>query len=157
MADAAPKRSYPQIPPWRIQLIGAEQDLQELAAAHSLGQTRVIHSRGEYFLESDALNELADCNRALEKAQGLLHIIGGLAKVRRLSASPVKAASVVWNDDNGPWRSRLPLSSVQYRIVPVTKYLEGANISEPILGLAATDEKVRMTLIDFLGSGISPA
>jgi hypothetical protein len=152
MADAAPKRSYPPHPPWRIHLMGAEQDLQDLAAQHSRGRTRVIHFQEEYFLEADVLNELSDYSRAVEKAQGILHIIGGLAKVRRLSALPVKAASVMWTDDNGNWVGRLPLPSVHYRIVLGTKHLlEGAIISEQILALAETDEVVRINLIDFLG------
>lgn len=74
MANAAPMRLYPPVPPWRIQLIGAEQDLQDLAAAHSGGRTRVIHFQGEYFLEADVLNGLTDCNRAVEEAQGILHV-----------------------------------------------------------------------------------
>jgi hypothetical protein len=151
MANAAPMRSYPPVPPWRIHLIGTEQDLRDLAAEHSLGRTKIIHFQAEYFLEADVLNGLTDCNRAVEEAQGILHVICGLAKVRRFSASPVKAASIVWTDDSGNWVGRLPLPSVQYRAVPGTRYLEGANISEQILALAENDEAVRMNLNDFIG------
>jgi hypothetical protein len=151
MDDDAQTYSCPPIPPWRIQLTGKERDLQDLAAEHPLGRTRVIHFQGGYFLEADVLNELSDCNRAAEKAQGIIHIICGLAKIRSMSASPVKATSVVWTDGNGNWVHRLPLPSEHYRIVLGTKYLVGANISEQVLTLAETDEVVRINLIDFLG------
>jgi hypothetical protein len=139
MADAAPERSYPPIPPWRIHLLGAEKDLQDLAAEYSLGRTRVIHFQGEYFLEADALNSLSDCNRASEKVREILQLIGGLARVRRFSPFDVKAASVLWTDGNGNWVGRMPLATENYWVVPATKYLEGANISEHILTLAETD------------------
>jgi hypothetical protein len=151
MADASPKRSYPPIPPWRVHLTGAEQDLQYLATEHSSGRTRVIHLQSEYFLEADVLDELSDCDRVAEKARWILGIICGLAKVRRFSALPVAVASVVWTDDGGNWVGRMPLPSVRYRIVPGTRYLEGANISEQILALAETSEVVRTNLIDFVG------
>src|ERR1700687_3743839 len=115
MADATLTYSYPPIPPWRIQLTGEERDLQDLAAEHLSGRTRVIHFQGEYFLEADILNALSDPKRVSESAQVILNIICGLAKIRRLSASPVKAASVVWADHNGNWTGRLPLPSVHYR------------------------------------------
>ena len=123
MTDAAPERSYPPIPPWRVHLTGEKKDLQDVAAEHSQGRTRVIHFQGEYFLEADVLNELPDSNRAVEKAQEVVHIICGLAKVRRFSALPIKAASVLWTDDNGNWVGRMPMPSMQYRVVPGTKYL----------------------------------
>jgi hypothetical protein len=151
MADAAPTYSCPPIPPWRIQLTGEERDLQDLATEHPSGRTRVIHFQGEYFLEADILNSLSDPKRASESAQVILKIICGLAKIRRLSASPVKAASVVWTDDSGNWIGRLALPSVHYRIVLGTRYLEGANVSQQVLALAETDEVVRVNLIDFLG------
>jgi hypothetical protein len=120
-------------------------------AEHPLGRTRVLYFQGEYFLESDTLNVLSDPKRASESAQVILKVICGLAKIRRLSASPVKAASVVWKDDNGNWIGRLSLPSVHYRIVLGTRYLEGANVSKQVLALAETDEVVRINLIDFLG------
>ena len=151
MADAAPRNTSPPIPPWRVHLTGAEQDLQELAAEHSTGRTRVVHLHGEYFFEADALNELSNCDRVAEKARWILGIICGLAKVRRFSALPVAVASVVWTDGDGNWVGRMPLPSVRYRVVPGTRYLEGANISEQILALAETSEVVRTSLIDFVG------
>jgi len=151
MADDAPTYSYPPVPPWRIRLTGRERDLQDLAAEHPSGRTRVIHFQEEYFLEADVLNELSDCNRAAEKAQGIIHIICGLAKIRSMSTLPVKAASVVWTDGDGNWVDRLPLPSEHYRVVLGTKYLVGASISEQVLALAETDEAVRINLIDFLG------
>ena len=151
MGDAATTFSYPPTPPWRIQLRGEERDLQELVAEHPSGRTRVIHFQGEYFLEADSLNALSDPTRASESAQVILNIICCLAKIRRLSALPVKAASVVWTDENGNWIGRLPLPSVHYRIVLGTRYLEGANVSQQVLALAETDEVVRINLIDFLG------
>jgi hypothetical protein len=151
MADAAPKSPCPPIPPWRVHLTGAEKDLQDLAAEHSTGRTRVIRFQGEYLLEADVLNELSDCNRVAEKARWILGIICGLAKVRRFSALPVAVASVVWADEDGNWVGRMPLPSVRYRITPGTRYLEGANISEQILALAETSEVVRTNLIDFVG------
>jgi hypothetical protein len=150
MADAAPTYSYPPIPPWRIQLTGEERDLEDLAAQHPSGQTRVIRFQGECFLEADMLNALSAPNRVSESAQVILKIICGLAKIRNLSASPVKAVSVVWADDNGNWVGCLPLPSVHYRIVLGTRYLEGADVSQQVLALAETDEVVRINLIDFL-------
>ena len=94
---------------------------------------------------------MSDPNRAAESAQVILNIICGLAKIRRLSASPVKATSVVWTDDNGNWIGRLQLPSVHYRAVLGSRYLEGANVSQLVLALAETDEVVRTNLIDFLG------
>jgi hypothetical protein len=152
MTAPAPERLYyPPIPPWRIHLTGADQDLQDLAAAHSLGRTRVVHFQGEYCLEADVLNELSDCNRAAERAQGVLQLIGGLAMVRRFSHLNVKAASVLWTDGNGNWVGRMPLPTERFWVVPGTRYLKGANISERILTLAETNGVVRMTLMDFRG------
>ena len=125
--------------------------MQNLAAEYSLGRTRVIHFQGEYFIEADALNSLSDCNRASEKVREILQLIGGLARVRRFSPFDVKAASVLWTDGNGNWVGRMPLATENYWVVPATKYLEGANISEHILTLAETDLVVRMNLMDFLG------
>lgn len=151
MADAPPTYSYPPIPPWRIQLTGEERDLQDLADHHTSGRTRVIHSRGEYFLEADILNALSDPKVAAERAQAILNVICGLAKIRSLSALPVKASSVVWTNDNGNWIGRLPLPSVHYRAVMGTRYLKGANVSQQALALAETDKVVRINLMDFLG------
>jgi len=92
-----------------------------------------------------------DPKRVSENAPVILRTICGLAKIRRASALPATAASVVWTDDNGNWVGRLPLPTVHYRIVLGTKYLEGAKISEQILALAETDEVVRVNLIDFNG------
>jgi hypothetical protein len=125
--------------------------LHDLAASHSAGRTRIILFQREYFLEAESLNDLPDCNQVAEKAQRILRIICGLAKVRRFSASPIKAASILWTDGDGNWVGRLQIPSVQYRVVPGTRYLEGANISDQILALAETDEVVRTNLIDFLG------
>ena len=150
MADAAPERSYPPIPPWRVQLTGTENDLRDLANNHSLGRIRVIQFQEKYFLEADALNSLSDCNRVSEKAREILQLIGGLAKVRRFSAFDVKAASIWWTDGNGNWVDPM-LVTEQHWIVPGTKYLEGANISERIVTLAETDLIVRTNLMDFFG------
>jgi hypothetical protein len=136
MADSDTIYKCPPIPPWRIQLKGEERDLRDLVAEHPSGRTRVIHFQEEYFLEADTLNALSDPKRASENAQVILNIICGLAKIRRLSASPVKAASVVWTDENGNWIGRLPLPSVHYRIVLGTRYLEGPNVSQQVLSLA---------------------
>jgi hypothetical protein len=151
MSAVVPERSFPPRPPWRVQLTGEEIDLQELSVEHSLGQTRVVYVQGEYFLEAEVLDELSDWDRAYEKALGILYIICGLAKVRRFWALPVTAASVRWTDGKGNWVGREQLPSVQYRVMPGTRYLEGANISAQILALAATDDTVRTNLIDFLG------
>lgn len=151
MADVAPEHSYPPIPPWRIHLLGPDRDLQDLAPNHSLGPIRVIHFQEEYFLEADVLNSLFDCSRASEKAREILQLIGGLAKVRGFSPFHVGAASIRWKDGNGNWVGRRELATENYWVVPATKYVEGANISERILTLAETDLVVRTNLMDFLG------
>lgn len=151
MADAAPNRSHPPIPPWRVHLIGAEIDLQDLANEHSLGRTRVLHLEENYFLESDILNGLSDPNGVYKEANEILRLIFGLARVRRFSASPVEAASVLWTDGKGNWVSRQLFASAKISVVPSTCYLEGPNISERCLELAVADQTVRMILIDFPG------
>jgi len=125
--------------------------LEDLAAHHALGRTRVINFQGEYFLEADVLNALSDPKRVSERAQVILGVICGLAKIRSLSASPVTAAAVVWTDGNGNWAGQLSLPSMHYRVVHGTRYLDGANLSEQIAALAETNEVVRINLIDFLG------
>ena len=150
-ADATPEHLYTPAPPWRIGLTGAENDLQDLVTQHSTGQTRVLHFQGKYFLEADGLNKLSDPQQVYEKAQGILHIICGLAKVRRYSALPVTAVSVSWTDGKNNWLGLMSFPSVRYRAVPGNRYVEGANISEQILALAQTNEVARLNLIDFLG------
>ena len=150
-ADGTPEHLHPPAPPWRIGLTGADNDLQDLVTQHSTVQTRVVHFQGKYFLEANGLNELFDPQQVYEKAHGILHIICGLAKVRRYSALPVTAVSVSWTDGKNNWLGLMPFPSVRYRAVPGNRYLEGANISEQILVLAQTNEVARLNLIDFLG------
>src|ERR1039457_1716379 len=151
MADAAPNRSYPPIPPWRVHLIGAEIDLQDLATEHSHGSIRVLHLEDSYFLESDILNGLSDPNAVWREAKEILRLIFGLAKVRRFLASPVEAASVQWTDGKGNWVSRMLIASAKISIVPTTRYLEGPDISARCLDLALAGQTVKMILIDFPG------
>jgi hypothetical protein len=151
MADAAPKRLYPPIPPWRVHILGATKDLQDLAAAHSQGLTRVVHSDGNYYLESGILDGLSDPDQVFKKANQILRLIFGLARVRRFVASSVEAASVLWTDGSGNWVQRKLFASAPIWIVPSTRYLEGPDISERCLELAEANETVRMILTDFLG------
>jgi hypothetical protein len=146
-----PNQLHPPIPPWRVHLEGEKKDLQDLATEHSLGRIRVLHLEGDYFLESHILDRLPNPDHVYREAKELLRLIFGLARIRRFEASPVKALSVLWTDGNGNWVCRRLVASEELWVVPSTRYLEGANISERILTLAETNEVVRMNLIDFVG------
>lgn len=144
-----PKQSYPPAPPWRVNLKGEEKDLQDLVSEHSVGPSRLIHAEEDYFLESDILNGLRDPNEVYRKANKLLQIMRGLARVRRFEEPKVEAVSVVWTDGNGNWVCRMLFVSKKVWAVSGIRF-EGLNNAE-IISLAETNEAVRMSLIDFLG------
>ena len=109
--------------------MGEEKDLQELANEHSLGRTRLLHLEENYFLESDILNSLSDPNHVFKKANEILQLILGLARLRRFTASRVKAVSVLWTDVNGNWVCRMVVASEEVWSVPAIRYLEGPDVN----------------------------
>jgi hypothetical protein len=123
------RNQLPPIPPWRVHLMGEEKDLQELANEHSLGRTRLLHLEENYFLESDILNSLSDPNQVFKKANEILQLILGLARLRRFTASRVKAVSVLWTDVNGNWVCRMVVASEEVWSVPAIRYLEGPDVN----------------------------
>jgi len=140
---------------WRVELVGDKLDLKEVQKQLPSGKYQVIEEEDKFYLKSPAFVDLKDSTEVREKAEEIVALLNGAAKLTIGLIKPITINGLVGIKDDGKKDVFVTVSNsvtIRYKILSPT-ILVSPNSSPPekskvqrFLELAERDDKVAQTL-----------
>jgi hypothetical protein len=133
---------------WRVELEGDKFDLEEIQRQLVGGEHLVVEEEGRFYLKSPAFVDLKDSTEVREKAEEIVELLNGVAKLTIGLMKPITINSVVRIRDDGKKDLFVTVSNsitIRYKILSPNSSSPEKTNAQRFLELAEKDEKVAQT------------
>lgn len=112
---------------WFVQLKGDDFDLKKLSKSLTSQKLCIVQENEEFLLKSSDFNQLANADEVRTKAEEILYLVNGSARLALGTRNPITVAHVVKIDDDGRRTDCVSVSDTAHGRNSISKTIRGSN------------------------------